>query len=478
MSLTRPLLILIFLSLLAGLLLFLLAAFLMPPGRGGAYAVLALDEALPDREIRALLDDGRVISESSQWVFLDDFTGLRSIPLDEYPARVNPFDPRNDGYGERLRSFFVRGGERFFYIPLGRGPGAAGRLEKRLAASLGDIPYRLEYLGQKKPAALYVFLVLAAGAGALWLSRRFLAAPCIPVLAGFSLAGASGITMAGALLGLGGLLLAPCGEYFMYRRYKKNSLPFGAYENRTLGDILGPFKNRLFLAPLFPAFLVFGSLFGGVHPLLTLGTGIGFMGIYLFSHWVFSRRGEPQDHVRFSPVLILKVPALEPGFSRLVLPYALAALAAIPLSLIFPGPGAASFFPGTPSPVIGEAEYRSHAAFQGSFSLRPLGYTEESGEPVYVRYILGDDGLIAGEAAVFPGADAGGDIPPFPLGDLMAALEPGGNSASGEGTGPDFGEWILVFVVLMISLPALFRPRREDKKGRNRLLCKEKGIAA
>jgi hypothetical protein len=470
------------LSLLAGFLLLRLAVFLMPPGQGGAYAVLILDEALPDRQIRGLLSNNRAISESSQYVLLDDFSGLATVPLDEYPARLFPFDPRNDGYAERLRAFFVRDGKRFVYIPLG--PGAGDRLEKDLAAALGDIPFQLEYSGGGRPAGFYLLLLALAGAGALWLTRRLMLAPCVPVLAGLALAGPAGLAAAAFFMGLGALLRAPCGEYFMHRRYKKTGIPLGAGENRPLREILGPFKKRLFWTPLFGGALAACAVPGGVHPLLILGTGIGFAGIFLFSQWAVSRRGEGQDHVRFSPVLILKVPAFNREFSRSMLPYATAALLAIPLSLAVSGPAspdASSPLKNTPPPIR-EAEYRAHAAFQAAFSFQPLGQdprgpSQPAAEPAWYRYIPGDDGLVAGRERVSSGEPAyAATVPPFALGNLMAALEPGNHAAPGRG--PAFGELPPVFMALLLSVPALLRFRRGDKNGKTRLLYREKGIAA
>lgn len=476
MSFNRSVFILIVLSLFSGFLLLLLAAFLMPAGGGGAYGVLVLDESWPDRDIRALLGDEAIISESSQWVFLDDFSGLTSIPLDEYSSRTLPFDPRNDGYAERLGAFFVREGKRLFYIPLGQGPGAAGRLEKRLRSSLGDIPFQVEYTGGGKPVIFYLVLMGIAGACGLWFSRRFLLTPGFPPLAGLAFAGAPGCALAAVFMGLGGLLLAPCGEYFMYRRYKKNNPVFGAYEQRSLAEILSPFKSRFLWALVFAAVLIAGSLFGGMHPLLLLGSGAGFTGLCIFSCWVFSRRGE--DHVRFSPVPILKVPAISLDFSSLMLPYALAALLSLSPWFYGPGPGASSFFLKTMPPILREEEYRSHAAFQSSFSLRPLG-REPRGEAPYASYVLGDDGLIAegGEKLREKNA-AGGNLPSFPLEDLMTALEKRGNSAAGTAKGPAPGELILIFAVLFLSLPVFVRLRRGDKTGKKRVLYKEKGIAA
>jgi hypothetical protein len=444
----------------------------MPAGGSGAYGILVLDETLPDRQIRELLNDETAISESSQWVFLDDFSGLASIPLDEYPDRALPFDPRNDGYAERLRSFFVREGKRFLYIPLGQRPGAAGRLEKRLARSLGGISFQVEYSGGGRPAGCYLALMVIAGAGSLWFSRRFLLAPGLLPLAGLAFAGAPGFALSAVFLGLAGLLLAPCGEYFMDRRYKKNDPSFRAYEQRHLAEILSPFKSRFLWTPVFAAALIAGPLLGGIHPLLLLGSGAAFMGVCLFSCWVFSRRGE--DHVRFSPVPILKVPAINRDFSSLMLPYALAALVS-PLSFWIsgPGPGKTAFALKTMPPILREAEYRAHAAFQSSFSLRPLGREPRGG---YAPYALGDDGLITAGGEPL-GNDAAGEAP-FPLTDLMAALEGGTNSASGTAKGPAPGELILTFIVLFLPLPALIRLRRGDKTGKKRLLYNEKEIAA
>jgi hypothetical protein len=416
-----------------------------------------------------------VISESSSWVFLDDFSGLAAIPLDEYPNRVSSFDPRNDGYADRVRSFFVRGGKRFFYLPRGRSPGGAGRLEKRLHASLGDIPFQLEYPGRRKPVFLYFSLLVIAGAGSVCLSRRLFFIPALPALAGLSFAGGPGIALSAVLMGLGGLLLAPCREYFIRRRYIKDGAPFGAYKRRSLGETLVPFRNRLFLAPVFAAALVGGAFFGRVHPLLLLGAGAGFTGLFLFSQWVFSRRGEAQDHIRFDPAPIFSVRALDPGFSRLMLPYALAALVSIPLPFVFSGPAPAenSFFLETMPPLLKEAEYRSHAAFQAFFSLRPLGWArdEEKQTPAYLRYTLGADGLIAGEAVPEENLVME-DLPPFPLADLMEALDFGKYSVSGGGAASVPEELAAVFIALLLSLPLLARTRRGDKKGKNRLSYK------
>jgi hypothetical protein len=173
-------------------------------------------------------------------------------------------------------------------------------------------------------------------------------------------------------------------------------------------------------------------------------------------------------------VAILKVPAFTPDFFRFTLPFVPAALLALSLSLVFSAPVSpeGAWFLKDPPPPLGEAEYRAHAAFQASFSYRPLG---SGGGEGYFDYVLGDDGLIAGKTVHPP---PGKDIPPFPLKDLMFFLETGGNAAP-DGRGPfTLKDLALVFLIVLFSFPAFIRPAWGDKKRKNRLLYKEKGIAA
>jgi hypothetical protein len=476
MSFKSSLGVLIFLSLLTGFFLAVLAAALTPRGTGGAYMVLALDESWPDREIRGLLHDETVISEASQWVFLDEFDGLARIPLDEYRNRVKDFDPRNDGYAERLRAFFVRGGKRLFFIPLRQGfwGNGTGGVEKRLSRSLGDIPFEIEYLGNRRPVWLYGILLAGAGIAGVLLSGRFALGFCFPALAGFALAGSSGLALSAVFAGLSGLLLAPCGEYIMLLRYRKTGS--GRSEGRALGNMPGPFRACRLLTPVFLAALALISLAGRVHPLLVLAEGAGFTGIFLFSQWVLSRRGDAQGHIRFTPVLIRQAPVKNLAFFRVMIPFVLASfLPALPFFSGFP-PAGRSVFSGGADLILRDTEYRAHAVFQASFSYRPLG-DGKTGEPAYVRYVPGDDGLIAGGTAdVFPEAD----IPSFPLKDLMDFLETGGELPPKDRTPFILVSLVPVLAVFLFSFPAFVRRLWGDKKRKKRLLYKykEKGIAA
>jgi hypothetical protein len=308
------------------------------------------------------------------------------------------------------------------------------------------------------------------------LSRQFSLSFCIPVLAGFAFAGSSGLALSAVFAGLSGLFLAPCGDFFMFRRYRRVNADGGNFESRTLGDVLDSFRSCGLLAPVFLSACALISAAGKIHPLLVLAEGAGFAGIFLFSQRVLSRRGETQGHVRFAPVLIRKVPVKKLTFSRMMLPYVLASLIpALPFFPDFPSAGDASFL-GEPDRILHEAEYRAHAVFQTSFSYRALGRGEPEGA-AYFRYTLGDDGLIAAGAA---GMDPPQDIPPFPLEDLMNFLETGGKVAPEKWNPFTLMNLIPVLAVFLLSLPAYIRPAWGDKKRKKRLLYKykEKGIAA
>ncbi|GHU05902.1 hypothetical protein FACS1894147_12530 [Spirochaetia bacterium] len=296
-----------------------------------SWALLELDAEWPDRYIGELLSQGKVngsVSESSQWVFLNDFGELSRVPLDEFPDRLEDFDPRHDGYAERLSAFFVRGDTRRFFIPLPEAFSELSRvkLERSIAGSLGDIPYTLRFFGSSR--SLWWYLVIFVIAAAVFITPAlFIKRPQIKPL----------------------------------RRVKRK---------------------------------------GGLR------------------------------HARFVPVQIL---GGRPSAAPLAFPLALmlavtlAVLSPLLASVIFPAPSQKVNWPGE---VLVEAEeYARHAAFQISFPLRQLSGDMAGGglnQTEYLRYYIGDDGLIAGAedfAAPEYGLIAGSaEIPPFPLKDLMEFL--------------------------------------------------------
>jgi hypothetical protein len=486
MAVKAPALIALLASLGLGALAMLMAWNRPPQGAGGGYVLLLVDEAQDDRALEAALTRAGVegaISESTQWVYWDDFGELRSIPLDEFSQAAEAFDPRHDGYAETLRGFFVREGERRLYIPLSPGPEAARRLQARVARALGDIPFTLKVLSLQGAPLLgapssgpfpweWLLFLLAAG-GALALSGVFpQALALVPLTAALALAGPAGFALSGILFALFGILRSPLRELFAFRRYR-----FPGAGLRGRGIQMRVFKFSWLVSLLFLAAYGFICIWGNI-PLVLGGLALGcFCGVTALVHWAESGRGRGQGHIRFMPVPLGR-PSLNPAlFPRTMLPFFLASLAALALPLVFPGLSAGEVPAyGEEEPfLLDEGAYLDHLAFQASFSLRPLGESR-SGEPVYARYVLGEDGLIAESRAGDAVVGSGGEDawPPFPLGDLMAFL---GGYRPNEAP-PAGRDRVTVLVILILAVPSLVPSGgRPWKKGRF-LIYHDKRVAA
>jgi hypothetical protein len=513
-------------SLVLGLLLFALAFVFVPPqteagpveswvSSGPLFAVLELDVSIPDRETALALKQalgqsigGAVLSESSQWALLDDFGEILLVPLDQYGERVEPFDPRNDGYAERLRSFFVLDGKRYFFIPLGDSPrfGAAFQrsayrhLELTIREFMGETPYALIFPGegslrtinrgagrgtQNGSYRLHIVFYLLASAAACFLFRpRLLACLLVLPLAGLSLSGSSGFALGAILCLLAGLLLEPARELCFSIRCG------GSFRRRGEGrfasmrrNSLIPYRFRWLLAFPLAGLYVLSAILGNLAPPLALGTFVVFWGIF-FAYFLIEAGGKG-GHVPFVPVMIMGG-RMDPLFPKVMLPFASASLVSLLISLFALSFGApeAGTVPlergpeggGAWPPPISAAEYEAHVRFQTGFSFSPLGSGfAQSG---YFHYDMDQDGLIADVSAEAYGVD--GDIPPFSLEGLMIFLE---NQVymqadiSGGGVFSLIGCLPALFS-LLICLPMFTGPVRRGGGRRKPLLYNDKRIAA
>ena len=461
MSFARSLSVFISVFISAGL--GLLGAVLMPAAgeTRGSYATLVCGEDIPDREIRGRLENQGftgLVSESGQWVLLDCFGSIEQIPLDQYETRVLPFDPRNDGYAEKLRSMFVRNDKRFIYIPLGSlNPAQGGRIEQKLASALEDIPYSFEYarrVAAERPVLLFFILFILAAA-ALFTIRPLRHAlrphaasliPCLPALAPLALGGAAGFALASLLAGCAVIIAGPCLERFTMPQ--RRGLP------PALCWLLPPFLVICYVT------LAFFSSLPSVFTLLVL---VFFGGILAFSLWStlpagiralegwYGRR-RYSEHQRFSPVLILKPYSFNFAFSWAMLPFAAVSLALTCAGIIFSLSTDSTVFPVLPSVgAVTEADYNAHYRFQSTFSQRSLHEAEASdGMGVYE---FAPDGL--------PDQISGGDkkeaspagAPPFPLNDFMGHLSVSGHSRAAA------YELLSVLLPLFFIFPILFHGR-------------------
>ena len=457
-------------SLLCSAGLWFLGVSLAPAGRGSGYAALVFSEDVPDREIRRRLESrslSGMVCESGQWFLLDCFGSVDQIPLDEYGTRLLPFDPRNDGYAEKLRSLFVQDGKRMVYIPAGLNAAANN---KKIAEALEGIPHTVEY--QRRGGAPYLSLLLfCLFSGAFFLVRPLRSAltssaavllPCLPVLAPLSQGGAAGFALAA--------LLAGCAAYLA--GYGK--------------------KGRLLLPAVFLACYCIAAILSNLPIIFALSVLAAFACVFLLSsrntagnnadgaiHQKAKRIGvktaadkvtikksmsfgfQESTHRRFAPVTIIGRQHINVGFAWAMLPFAAASLLLAITGIVSPAPSAIdpSFTP--PAGIVSEQDYRDHVLFQSGFSQRSLhspadgGFAQPAGMSVYRLASDGLPDLAAGlsDDAFSPDINA----PPFPLGHFLRELgKMEGSTVMHTASASGVPEFYLALVPLLFILPCLF----------------------
>jgi hypothetical protein len=527
-------------SLVLGVLLFVLAR-VSSPSAGSApvegyvaggplFAVLELDELVSDRETTAALNralnleaSGQgVLSESSQWVLLNDFDKIIQVPLDQYGDRLEAYDPRNDGFAGRLRSFFVRNGKRYFFIPLDDSiprfggvfrRAAYGPVKNKIHEFMGGVPYKLTFPGEGSLRAgsvpfsppgmgrggpLYLVSYLFAAAVFWFLFRpRLLAFHLVLPLAGISLLGSPGFAMGAILCLLAGLLLEPMREIcFSLRlagssRQEEGGLLAGVWRNGLI-----PYRSHWLLGLPLAGIYVLSAILGQAGLLLGAGSFVAFMGVF-FAYFMVEASGRG-GHVPFVPVIIMEN-RVGSGFPKSMLPFACASLISALFTLSsfdFDPPQALSWLerislpahlPDTaPSgenrregdwpPPISTAEYEAHVQFQIGFSLLPLG--GEFAQPEYFHYDIGQDGLIADVSAEPYGMEE--DIPPFSLEGFMTFLENQVYASTdvSQGSGSSLAGFFPALCALVICIPAFAGPVRRGNGKRKLSLYNDKRIAA
>jgi hypothetical protein len=429
---------------------------------GDGFATLTLDASYPDRLIRELLAREGIaaaIGESSQWVFLDDFGKLERVPLDTYWDRVEPFDPRNDGYAERLQSFFVYKGQRRIFIAL---KGAPLDLAGRVKAALGDTRYSLAALAPRRSYRAAALLFIAAAALTLLLSRDSpLTLFFLPLWAPLAGLGSPGFALMAVLAGLSRILREPARDYVVSRRYG------------TAGKTALPPAGVWVFAGLSLGAAALLAVFGGLPPLTVPAALILVPVILCCSLWNESCREAREGHIRFRPVPIAPLARRPGAYSPVMAPFALAAAAM--LLPVFSAAGASvpdTAWTGWKSPLeLSAASYREHAAFQQAFSYTALG----SGETLYRRYALAGDGLIDGAGSGEAAFAAAEEIPPFPLASLMDFLANYAYTDPSLGSSP---EWACPLIVLGLCVPLIIRDRRRRRMWGKWSIYMDKRIAA
>jgi hypothetical protein len=456
-----------------------------PKEDGYEYAVLTFDASFNDREIGKRLAKseigGNYISESTQTVFLNDFNAIKEIPLDEFQGKISDFDPRNDGYAERVNAFFVRGDKRLFFIPLLSKTNKRGiaALQADFVSALQDIPFAVEFLGYEKPVRIYVAVFCAAALTALVLTKPlWIGFLLIPLTAGFAFIGVPGLAVTAFLLAAGGIVYESSKEFFTACLCEKNIRKVWEWFRFPRLKNMKFFNRFPFRTVLFILFII-GYFFIGkrneISTALMAGTFCCFFIIVLLAAVMQAKN---MQRGRFMPIPIIRTARKELLFSKNSLPFSAAAIVVLFL------PGALGLQSnrnvldwGDPERLIDENEYRKHIAFQSGFSMMRLNNDKAD----YEEYYLGDDGLIAGAKPYSKEKLPEFVSKEFSLKKLMDFLEKSGHNDIQTGSVPvssasnfnisTFGSEELILLALLVplcisTLLGFFqkRQRSENKK--------------
>ena len=475
MSFFRAVLLLIFVSLFLAAGLFYIGSKTGYEASKGGYAVLTVDASVEDRAIYELLEKdadifgGPPVSESTQWVMLDNFGSIEMIPLDKYSSRLFSFDPRNDGYAGKLRDVFIHDDKRFIYIPLNKGNWNANLLDKQLQNILGEIPFSIESYGIGRPLHLFFIVYFASSLCMLIIcyanKNTFRGTakiiPLIPVIASLSFFGAPGIASAAVIFGFFLLFGEPLNELAKISTVKnnKNSQKIKLIYKNTIK----PYRLYFSFIPVFAAALGILIIFTPLKLLFLLLVFASSLALFFFTCktmpvFLESRR-------RFNPVLIIKRSFPEFSFLFCLLPFSAAVLIAV---FSTPYVSGAYISDRKFDTIIYEQDYYAHLFYQTTFSTRQLGTSFAS----YSDYFYAEDGLPTQNNSqdIYPDIEIG-DFPPFPLKNLMAFFIDvnNGERVNNTGSTPGIVENLSLLVLLIFILPLFLVKRNNNNMQKDNL---------
>lgn len=334
-------------------------------GPSSPVVALSFPREADEREIVSALRSAGfsdIAAETTQWVFINDFGEWERVRLDSFRDRIEPFDPRDDGYAERVRTLFVGADKRFVYV--GRpfslfGLSGDAFFARRISRALGSRNYGLEMLRSGFSSPLPFILVLLSFAAVLLMTKSL--TPLAALFAALPVAG----------FGLGGLASAGflCAASFMFMR------AFGEWTRPAVikrpGAGAGPWVfDYLIPGALHSAAAAAVSLIGGVPPAIAALSMLTVVSLSSAGAAGFVARSRRLGHARFSPVPLRKpAGAGLAALSVVFLPFALSS--ALNAAVEFAYSGSASL--GSPSAAIGPDlelgmdDYGAHMERQSAF---------------------------------------------------------------------------------------------------------------
>ncbi len=444
----------------------LCAIILIPPVSDYGYAVIKIDADINEKETVTLLSGGGIrdiTALSTQTVFLDDFGTLKEIPLDQYTDYITEFDPRNDGYSQKLKSFFYQAGKQLVFVPMESQDSSPGVLIKNIDSLLGTIPHELEFIGKPSLRKLPWVLFFAALAGVFYFFRDL--RPVVYIffpMTGFLFWGPAGFILSALLAVLFSILVNPLSEFFTSRSLgTKKTIPEQLYIYRYSWISAGGLV-------LLYTVLMFLSGIPGVYGFVLFA---GISGLFVFSLRDEVNRGTSAEHTRFLPV-----PISGEGKNILhnvipAVPFTLAAMILLVSSFFINQ--TYSDFDFDQTSLVTQKDFEEHVRFQRNFSFVPLGVKPEENQ--YKTYQLGDDRLITGIGMDYSGNPELAGPALFPLQDLTDHI---------QGTPKQSIRWftpgnIISVVCFLFLIPFSFFLKVKDR-GRKKIITmyNDKRIAA
>ena len=203
--------------------------------------------------------------------------------------------------------------------------------------------------------------------------------------------------LAGILSAIWELFREPLLELSAARRYNRIASDYAGMGIKGTWERLKPYKLNLFLILLFTFFFLLFSFIGSVPliPVILGLTGFSFI-IYLFFRFE-SDNSHKNRHKPFVPVLLYPIRTKTFLLFPFILPFALMSCTAFLVPQVFSQPLENSNLV-QPKYLISPEEHALHIEFSRSFPYMVLNQDLNGYSPYeeYLRYYLGEDGLIAG----------------------------------------------------------------------------------
>lgn len=385
----------------------------MPQGAvstSGGYAVLVFKEAedagIDLMEIHNKLEKENikgVISASNQYAYLNCFSSLDAVSLDEWFSRVEAGDPRNDGYAKKALEIFDTDGERRVFIP---SPELAGfgidNPRSYLERILDRDDFKLILPSYRKSVMPSIIIFLISAALFLLLARKisqaagdnflkFYAIFLLPPLTLLTREGAAGFALCAVLLAVFQIArpamlrfitaLDFCGRdeiVFLFVREMRQ-------ESRKTAALSAIAAIIIVVSPV-SVFAVLGDI---------LCVLLAFTAIV----WAEAQRGRVAAHRHYVFVPIRSASYKTKRFPALPLPFLAGTIAAFVATLLVPGSQAqntGTFSVKNIDSLPSRADFENHFEFQQKFSFTNLN----SDGAEYLRYEIDANGLIKAIGAV------------------------------------------------------------------------------